>query len=261
MTRTAGAPAPDASTLVLREVSVRYGTTVALRQVSLHVRAGQITALIGPAGAGKTTLLRTLNRMAVDLDGAHVEGRICLDGTDILSEAISSAELRRRVGMVFAVPQPLPGSILSNLFFGPRLQGHHAEPELLHRAEECLRAAELWDEVKDRLAAPALRLSGGQQQRLCLARALMLRPDVLLLDEPTSGLDPISTQRVESSLRTLRGRMTLVLVTNNVKQAERTSDQVAFLLDGAMIEAGETAAVFQGARDARTRAYLLGEFG
>lgn len=261
MRQAAGDRSPDAAALLLRELSVCYGKTVALRQVSLDISAGQITALVGPAGAGKTTLLRTLNRMSIELDDAQVEGRIRLDGADILSGEISSVELRRRVGMVFAMPQPLPGSILANLLFGPRLQSRRADPALLHRVEECLRTAELWEEVKDRLTTSALRLSGGQQQRLCLARALMLRPDVLLLDEPTSGLDPISTQRIESSLRTLRGRMTLVLVTNNIKQAERVSDRVAFLLEGALIESGETAAIFQGARDERTRAYLSGEFG
>lgn len=255
-------PQPAAAgAITLRELTVRYGSRGVLQKISLHIPAGEVTALIGPAGAGKTTLLRTINRMSLELDAAQAEGEIHLGQISLLGSSLSSQELRRRVGMVFAVPQPLPGSIRDNLLFGPRLHGQPLDAELASRIEECLRAAELWEEVRDRLAGSAWSLSGGQQQRLCLARALMLRPEVLLLDEPTSGLDPISTQRVEASLRALRGHATVVLVTNNVKQAERVSDHAAFLLQGELIESGATTALFHGARDARTRAYLKGEFG
>lgn len=246
--------------VTLGSLSVQHGDTLALQEVSCAIPPGSLTAIIGPASAGKTTLLRTINRMAIDLDGARATGTILVGDTNVL-ESPNPHALRRRVGMVFAVPQALPGSILANLLYGPLLHGQRRGAALLSRAEECLRIAELWGEVQHRLSDSATRLSGGQLQRLCLARALMLQPEVLLLDEPTSGLDPISTERIEHSLRALRGQLTTVLVTNNIHQAQRVSDHVAFFLQGRLVEFADTHTLFHGARDERTRAYLGGQFG
>lgn len=244
-----------------RSLSVRHGSSTALHDLSLEIVAGTLTAIIGPATAGKTTLLRTLNHMAIDIDGATAQGEITIGGWSVLRSSRSAHLLRRRVGMVFAVPQALPGSILQNLLYGPLLHGQHTRDALMDRAEQCLRIAELWSEVQHRLSDSATRLSGGQLQRLCLARTLMLQPDLLLLDEPTSGLDPISTERIEHSLRALRGSLTIVLVTNSLHQAKRVSDHTAFLLQGRLVESAPTAVLFHGARDERTRAYLAGQFG
>lgn len=245
----------------IRTLTVHHGKTAALHDVSLEIAAGALTAIIGPASAGKTTLLRCINRMAIDIDGANTQGEIEVGTSSVLRSPRSAHALRKRVGMVFAVPQPLPGSILHNLLYGPLLHGERTGPALMERVEQCLRIAELWSEVQHRLADSATRLSGGQLQRLCLARALMLQPDVLLLDEPTSGLDPISTERIEHSLRALRGSLTIVLVTNSLHQAKRVSDETAFLLQGQLIEFARTSDLFHGARDERTRAYLAGQFG
>lgn len=245
----------------IRGLSVQHGRTAALHDVSLEIAAGALTAIIGPAGAGKTTLLRCINRMAIDIDGATAQGEIEVGRFSVLRSPRSAHVLRKRVGMVFAVPQALPGSILHNLLYGPLLHGERRGAALLGRVEQCLRIAELWSEVQHRLSDAATRLSGGQLQRLCLARALMLQPDVLLLDEPTSGLDPISTERIEHSLRALRGSLTILLVTNSLHQAKRVSDDSAFLLQGSLIEFAPTSELFHGARDDRTRAYLAGQFG
>jgi phosphate transport system ATP-binding protein len=241
--------------------SVRYGPTVALKALTLAVRPHEIFAVIGPAGGGKTTFLRCLNRINDLVPGRRVEGELIFDGVDLYRESIDVPELRRRLGMVFATPVPLPASIYDNIAFGPRLRGTTSRPELDRIVESTLKAAYLWDEVKDRLAMAAPKLSGGQQQRLCLARTLALDPDVLLLDEPCSGLDPISTAKIEEALVELKSRVTIVLVTNNVMQASRVSDRTAFFLQGELVELNETRIIFTHPRDPRTADYLTGRFG
>jgi phosphate transport system ATP-binding protein len=247
--------------LDIRALTVSYGGAPAVRNLHLEVAARSIAALIGPAGSGKTSLLRAINLLAVDVDGATVDGEIRLDGTDLLRLRADRAEIRRRVGMVFATPQPLPGSIAYNLTYGPRLAGVRGRARLDEVVESSLRAAQLWDEVKDRLHGSALALSGGQQQRLCIARTIALDPEVILLDEPCSGLDPISTLKIEEMMRSLRDRFTWVLVTNNTKQAARVSDRTAFLLLGELVEEGPTERVFTAPADPRTADYLEGRFG
>lgn len=242
----------------VRNLTVRAGGKTLLNDVSLDVSQNEILAIIGPAGGGKTTLLRCLNRLTDMEDNLEVKGEILLDDRDLLDPKTDVAALRRRVSMMFAVPTPLPMSIEDNLRLGLRFQGAETPRG---RVEESLRAAFLWDEVKDRLGASALDLSGGQQQRLCLARSLMLAPDVLLLDEPCSGLDPISTAKIEEALKALKEKMSIVLVTNNVKQASRTSDRTAFLLMGRLIEEGETGQIFTSPKEQRTADYVSGRFG
>jgi len=242
----------------VRNLTVRAGAKTLLEDVSLDVAQNEILSVIGPAGGGKTTFLRCLNRLT-DLEGnLAVKGEILLDDQDLLSPKADVAALRRRVSMMFAVPTPLPMSIEDNLRLGLRFQGAEVPRG---RVEESLRAAFLWDEVKDRLGSSALDLSGGQQQRLCLARSLMLAPDVLLLDEPCSGLDPISTAKIEEALKGLKDKMSVVLVTNNVKQASRTSDRTAFILMGRLIEEGETGQIFTNPKEQRTADYVSGRFG
>lgn len=259
---SAAAPA-----IALRGLAIRYGERVALRPTTLDVPARSVQAVVGPAGSGKTSLLRTLDLLSVEVDGATLDGTARVHDVDVTAlarqprrDAAALAALRRRVGIVFAVPQPLPGSIAENVGFGARLAGASGA-RLAERVEAGLRAARLWDEVRDRLRLPAARLSGGQQQRLCLARALAVDPEVLLLDEPCSGLDPISTAQIEETLRVLAERLTCVLVTNNVAQARRVADRTAFLLMGELVEEGPTARLFDDAADARTRDYLAGRFG
>jgi phosphate transport system ATP-binding protein len=247
--------------IAIENLGIRYGDAEVLRDLDLTIPRGNIFGLIGPAGSGKTSLLRTLNLLSVDVDRATVRGKVLLDGTDLLRGDIERASLRRRVGLVFATPQPLPGSVYYNLTFGPRLAGIKARSDLDQLVESSLRSAELWDEVKDRLQRSAFALSGGQQQRLCIARALALLPEVVLLDEPCSGLDPISTAKIESMMRTLSAGLTWVIVTNNTKQAARVSDHAAFLLDGQLIESGATNHLFTAPVDPRTADYLEGRFG
>ncbi len=245
--------------LRLEGFSARYGDHTALRDVTLQVRPNEILGIIGPAGSGKTTLLRSLNRLN-DLDPRfRAEGRAAFHDVDLYGARVDVAELRRRLGMVFAVPVPLPRTIWQNLALGPRLDGRGRDLDGL--VEKCLRAASLWDEVKDRLQASAFALSGGQQQRLCLARTLMLRPEVLLLDEPCSGLDPISTARIEEALTALKRELTVVLVTNNVMQASRVADRTAFFLEGRLVECGATGEVFVTPREKVTHEYISGRFG
>jgi phosphate transport system ATP-binding protein len=229
-----------------------------LKGITLSAQRGQILSIIGPAGAGKTTFLRCLNRMAeLDLDFT-ISGSIGLDGESIYDRDV--AMLRRQVGMVFSVPVPLPMSVYENMTFGLRLaSGSRSDNE--ERVEKALRAAYLWDEMKDRLNEPARNLSGGQQQRLCLARTLALEPRVLLLDEPCSGLDPISTAKIEEALRSLKANLSIILVTNNVKQAARASDRTAFFLFGELIELEPIEKLFTTPRDQRTADYISGRFG
>jgi phosphate transport system ATP-binding protein len=245
----------------IRKLTVRYDGPPVVRGVDLAIPESSIYAIIGPAGSGKTSILRTINLLSVEVDRARVEGQIFVDGEDVLGANIDRAVLRRRVGMVFATPQPLPGSIYDNLVYGPRLGGIHRRAELAELVESSLRAAELWDEVKDRLHRSAFALSGGQQQRLCIARTIALRPEVVLLDEPCSGLDPISTFKIEEMMRSLRSRFTWVLVTNNTKQAARVSERTAFLLLGELLEEGPTPELFTAPKDARTGEYIEGRFG
>jgi len=247
--------------IAIENLGIRYGDAEVIRDLDLTIPRGNIFGLIGPAGSGKTSLLRTLNMLSVDIDRATVHGKLLLDGTDLLRGDVERASLRRRVALVFATPQPLPGSVYHNLTFGPRLAGIKARSDLDHLVESSLRSAELWDEVKDRLRRSAFALSGGQQQRLCIARALALRPEVVLLDEPCSGLDPISTAKIESMMRTLSAGLTWVIVTNNTKQAARVSDRAAFFLDGQLIESGATNQLFTAPVDPRTGDYLEGRFG
>ena len=247
--------------VAVEHLGIRYGDVEAIRDLDLTIPRGNIFALIGPAGSGKTSLLRTLNLLSVDVDHATVSGRLLLDDNDLLRVDVERASLRRRVALVFATPQPLPGSVYYNLTFGPRLAGIKARSDLDHLVESSLRSAELWDEVKDRLQRSAFALSGGQQQRLCIARALALGPEVVLLDEPCSGLDPISTAKIESMMRTLSAGLTWVIVTNNTKQAARVSDRAAFLLEGRLIESGATNQLFTAPLDSRTGDYLEGRFG
>ena len=238
-----------------------YNKKQALYDLCLAIPANEILALIGPAGSGITTLLRALNRLYELTPFARAEGEILLDGKNIHDEDVSVTGLRRRVGMVFDVPTPLPMSIFENVAYGPRLQGQKNRKALLELAERSLTLATLWDEVKDRLQAPAMSLSGGQQQRLCIARVLALEPEVILLDRPCSGLDPISTAKIEDSLARLRERYTIVIAPHNTQQAARVSDRVAFLLLGHLIEEGPGAEVFGGPKDQRTNDYITGRFG
>lgn len=247
--------------LQVEHLSVSYAGRAALCDLTLAVEANSILAVIGPARSGKTSLLRTINLLSVELDGARVTGSVRVDALDVLSPLVDRASLRRRVGMVFAAPQPLPGTIYDNLTFGPRRSGIKARAELDRLAETALRSADLWDEVKDRLRAPASALSGGQQQRLCIARTLALSPEVVLLDEPCSGLDPISTFKIEQMMCALRARITWIIVTNNTKQAARVSQRTAFLLSGGLVEDAPTSTLFTAPRDQRTADYVEGRFG
>jgi phosphate transport system ATP-binding protein len=237
------------------------GGQAALREVTLSIACNRILGIVGPSSSGKSTLLRSLNRMADFVPGTRHEGRILLDGEDIHGPQADPADLRRRVGMVFDTPVPLPRSIYDNIAYGPRLHGVGERSRLDELVETSLRAAILWDEVKDRLGSSALRLSGGQQQRLCIARTIALDPEVILLDEPCSGLDPISTLKVEEALAELKERYTIVLVTNNTKQAARVSDEVAFFLMGELVEHGAAQQIFTVPRDQRTDDYISGRFG
>jgi phosphate transport system ATP-binding protein len=247
--------------VVIEGVSHWYGAARSLDGVSLAVPDRAITVLFGPAGGGKTTLMRLVNRLNDQVDGARMTGRILLDGEDIYAPGADVTRLRRRVGMVFALPLPLPGTIRENVTYGPRLAGERRAARLSEIVERSLTQAALWAEVKDRLDAPALRLSGGQQQRLCIARSLALEPEVLLLDEPTSGLDPISTAKVEESLFQLKSRFAVVIVPHSVQQAARVADLAAFFLAGALVEAGDGPQVFTAPRDKRTEDYVTGRFG
>ncbi len=241
-------------------VRVRAFRQEILKGITLEARCGEILSIIGPAGAGKTTFLRCLNRMAELDPDLQISGSIFLDSQPVYESEVDVASLRRQVGTVFSVPIPLPMTIFENLTFGLELSGF-PRTGYHERVEAALRAAYLWDEVKDRLNEPARNLSGGQQQRLCLARTLALDPKVLLLDEPTSGLDPISTSKIEEALQKLKESLAVILVTNNVKQAARSSDRTAFFLFGELIECETTGQLFTTPKDKRTADYISGRFG
>ncbi|HYK88275.1 MAG TPA: phosphate ABC transporter ATP-binding protein [Acidobacteriota bacterium] len=251
---------PGSALVCAEALYVRVNHDEILKGISLEARSGEILSIIGPAGAGKTTFLRCLNRMAELDPDLQISGSIWLDGQSIYDASVEVAILRRQVGTVFSVPIPLPMTIFENLVFGLELSGLPSNRHL-QRVEAALRAAYLWEEVKDRLHEPARNLSGGQQQRLCLARTLTLEPKVLLLDEPTSGLDPISTAKIEEALQQLKSNLAVILVTNNVKQAARASDRTAFFLFGELIEFETTAQLYTNPRDRRTADYISGRFG
>ena len=247
--------------IAIRDFIFYYDSTHALQNINLLIKPREIFAIFGPARSGKTTLLKSLNRLTDLTFGARHTGTILLDGEDIYDPAINLIQLRRRVGMVFDLPIPLPMSIFDNVAYGPRLSGIIQKKPLNEIVEKSLRDAVLWDEVKDRLDAPALRLSGGQQQRLCIARILALEPEVLMLDEPCSGLDPISTASIEETLTKLKNRYTIILVPHNVQQASRVADRAGFFLNGELIEAGQAFQVFTRPTDKRTEDYVTGKFG
>ncbi len=239
-----------------------YGKHRALRDISMDINARSVTAIIGPSGCGKSTFLRSLNRMNDVIPHIRMEGEIIVDGRNIISLEIDVVALRRNVGMVFQQPNPFPKSIFDNIAYGLRingLTGSAAERE--NRVEEALRHAAIWDEVKDRLRKNALGMSGGEQQRLCIARALAVRPEILLMDEPASALDPISTAKIEDLIFRLKKEYTIVIVTHNMQQAARVSDYTAFLLQGELVEIGPTVEIFTKPRDKRTEDYITGRFG
>lgn len=254
--------APPTAKTEVQELTIRYGARVAVDRVSLPLYRNLITAIIGPSGCGKSTFLRALNRMNDTIPGVVTQGRVLLDGLDIHAPACDVIELRRRVGMVFQQPNPFPKSIYDNVAFGLRINGLvRSRAELDERVEQALRAAALWEEAKDRLRGSALQLSGGEQQRLCIARALAVRPEVLLMDEPASALDPVSTAKIEELMFTLKKDYTILIVTHNMQQAARVSDYTAFLLSGALVEFTPTPQLFTTPGDPRTEAYITGRFG
>ena len=238
-----------------------YGATQALHDITLDIAPRAITALIGPSGCGKSTFLRSINRMHDLTPGTRTSGTLSLDGEDVLDRGLDVVHLRQRVGMVFQRWNPFPKSIYDNVAYGPRLNRSPSGSQLDDIVEQALRRAALWDEVKDRLRASALGLSGGQQQRLCIARALANEPEVLLLDEPCSALDPIATQKVEELLWELKKELTVLIVTHNLQQAARLSDQTAFFYLGRLVEHGTTDQLFTAPREERTEAYITGRFG
>ncbi len=255
------ASAPLAGKMVLQDVNFYYGAAQAIFKVSIEFPPNQVTAFIGPSGCGKSTLLRCLNRLNDLIEGARIGGKILLDGQDIYSPHVDVTELRKRVGMVFQKSNPFPKPIYDNVAYGPRLQGLRNRAALDAVVEDSLKGAGLWEEVKDRLHQSALGLSGGQQQRLCIARALAVKPEVLLMDEPCSALDPIATAKIEELLFSLKKDLTVVIVTHNMQQAARVSDYTGFFLMGELVEFTDTKTVFTTPRDRRTEDYVTGRFG
>ncbi len=242
-------------------LSYWYEKEQVLKDVTLDVPRNTVTVFLGPAGSGKSTLLRLINRLNDVLDNTRMEGKVLLDGEDVYARGVSVSNLRRRVGMVFALPLPIPGTIRENILYGPKLAGMRDRARLEEVVVRTLQQAALWDEVKDRLDQPSTALSGGQQQRLCIARSLALEPEVLLLDEPTSGLDPISTGKVEESLLELKKQYTIIIVPHSVQQAARVADHAAFMLMGELIEYREGRELFTSPKDKRTEDYITGRFG
>jgi phosphate transport system ATP-binding protein len=245
----------------VRGFSQFFGDVCRIRALDLDVRRNEVLGIIGPARSGKSTFLCALNRLNDLVRGSRHEGTIALDGGDIYAPDVDVVALRRKLGMVFATPVPLPRSIFENVAFGARMAGVRGHDRLVALVRDSLEKGGLWEEVRDRLETSALKLSGGQQQRLCLARILAVKPEFILLDEPTSGLDPISTMKIEESLRRLKKDYTIILVTNNTKQAARIADRTAFFLNGGLVEVGPTAKIFTAPDDPRTDDYLRGKFG
>ena len=245
----------------VENLNLYYGENHALKDVNMDIQENAVTAFIGPSGCGKSTFLKTLNRMNDLVDGVRIEGKVLLDGEDIYDPAVDTTILRKKVGMVFQQPNPFPMSIYDNIAYGPRVHGIRDKKRLDQIVEESLRGAAIFDEVKDRLKKSAMGLSGGQQQRICIARALAVQPEVLLMDEPTSALDPISTSKIEDLMEDLMKKYTVIVVTHNMQQATRVSDQTAFFLVGEMVEFGDTKQIFSYPQDKRTEDYITGRFG
>lgn len=249
------------SVISVQELNLFYGKQQALYDINLDVDSHAITALIGPSGCGKSTFLRTLNRMNDSIAHTKITGSVKVFDEDIYSSQVDVERLRKNIGMVFQHPNPFPKSIYDNITYGPKLHGMSDRNKLDEIVESSLKAAALWDEVKDVLKKPATGLSGGQQQRLCIARALAVQPQILLMDEPTSALDPISTAKIEELLEELKSTYTIVIVTHNMQQAARISDKTAFFLNGVLVEVDQTPTIFQNPSDKRTEDYITGRFG
>lgn len=253
---------PGKKNLIAAEgFSVFYGSNEAVKKVTLEIPEGLVTSIIGPSGCGKSTFLRAVNRMNDLIPRCRTEGALRLDGQDLNAQGVDVVMLRKSVGMVFQKPNPFPKSIFDNIAFGPRIHGMRDRSKLAVIVERSLTQAALWDEVKDRLGDNALGLSGGQQQRLCIARAIAVKPSVLLMDEPASALDPASTSRIEDLIAELRGKYTILIVTHNMQQAARVSDLTAFFYEGNLIEYGDTGGIFTKPREKRTEDYITGRFG
>ena len=250
-----------ADAFTVKDMELYYGSFHALKNVNLNIASEEITALIGPSGCGKSTFLKSLNRMNDLVEGCRITGDIRLMGEDIYDRNMDVSVLRRRVGMVFQKPNPFPMSVYDNIAYGPRTHGVKKKAELDEIVEKSLRDAAIWDELKDRLKKSALGLSGGQQQRLCIARALAVKPEVILMDEPTSALDPISTSKIEDLVMDIKKEYTIVMVTHNMQQAVRVSDTTVFFLLGEIIESGATGQMFSVPKDKRTEDYITGRFG
>lgn len=246
--------------LKIRDLDLFYGDNQALKKINMNIKENKVTALIGPSGCGKSTFLRTLNRMNDLIDNVTIKGNIEVDGEDIYKNE-DVIKLRTKVGMVFQKPNPFPMSIYDNVAYGPRTHGIKDKKELDKIVEESLKGAAIWDEVKGRLKSSALGLSGGQQQRICIARAIAMKPEVILMDEPTSALDPISTLKVEELIKVLKDDYTIVIVTHNMQQAARVSDDTAFFLNGEVVEFNDTKIMFTSPEDKRTEDYITGRFG
>jgi phosphate transport system ATP-binding protein len=245
----------------LERLRAFYGSTEAVKGVDVEFQANQVTAIIGPSGCGKSTMIRCINRMHEEVPGAHAEGRVVLEGQDVYGPGVDVVAVRRAIGMVFQKANPFPTmSIFDNVASGLRLTSRRRD-DLHGKVEAALRAAGLWEEVRDRLSAPGAGLSGGQQQRLCIARSLAVDPEVILMDEPCSALDPIATLRIEELIEELKHRVTIVIVTHNMQQAARVADRTAFMLDGSLVEVGPTEEIFTNPRDPRTEEYVTGKFG
>lgn len=250
----------DDNKFEISHLNLHYGAFHALKDINMNIKKNQITAFIGPSGCGKSTFLKTLNRMNDLVDNVTIDGDVRLDGNNIFTD-MDDITLRHRVGMVFQQPNPFPKSVYDNIAYGPRLFGVHKKADLDIIVERALKQAAIWDEVKDRLKKSALGLSGGQQQRLCIARTLAVEPEVILMDEPTSALDPISTSRIEELAIELKDKYTIVMVTHNMQQATRISDNTAFFLLGEMIEYGNTEQLFSMPKNKKTEDYITGRFG
>ncbi len=248
------------TTLEIKDLNLYYGEFQALKNVNMTINPNEITAFIGPSGCGKSTLLKTINRMNDLVEGCKVTGEIHFNDQNLLGN-VDVNELRKEIGMVFQKPNPFPMSIYDNVAYGPRIHGITNKKELDEIVESSLRDAAIWDEVKDRLKKSALGLSGGQQQRLCIARALAVKPSILLMDEPTSALDPISTSKIEDLVEELKSKYTIVIVTHNMQQATRISDKTSFFLLGEVVESGSTEEMFSNPKDKRTEDYITGRFG
>lgn len=251
----------EKSKISVKDLNLYYGSNHALKNVNMEIKSNAVTAFIGPSGCGKSTFLKCINRMNDLVENVKIEGTVLLDGEDIYDKRVDTTLLRKKVGMVFQQPNPFPMSIYDNIAYGPRLHGIRNKETLDEIVENALKGAAIYEEVKDRLKKSALGLSGGQQQRLCIARSLAVEPEVLLMDEPTSALDPVSTLKIEELMEGLKKKYTVVIVTHNMQQAARVSDDTAFFLVGEVVEFGATPVIFSRPKDKRTEDYITGRFG